>query len=99
MAFVGETEGNLKRVAKDVGYLLKNKRRIEAGEIVRHGVFGVLDRQVTRMDKAEALMERTGWDLDELVDKIERSSDSKRCEILTCCTRFSACRSQPTCRG
>lgn len=76
MAFVGETEGNLKRVAKDLEYLLKNKQRIETGEIVRHGIFGVLDRQVTRMDKAVALMDRMGWDIEELVSKIQKSSAS-----------------------
>lgn len=74
MTFIGETVGNRKRVAKDLCYLLRNQERIEAGEIVRDGVFGMLDKQVTRMGKAIALMEKTGWDLDELTQKLQDSS-------------------------
>lgn len=77
MTFIGETEGNLKRVAKDLSYLLRNAERIRAGEIVRHGVFGMLDKQVTRMSKAVALMDEMGWTLDELMERLEKSFDSK----------------------
>lgn len=77
MSFIGETEGNLKRVAKDLSYLLRNAERIGAGEIVRHGVFGMLDKQVTRMSKAVTLMDEMGWDLDELVERLEKSFESK----------------------
>lgn len=77
MSFIGETEGNLKRVAKDLSYLLRNAERIGAGEIVRNGVFGMLDKQVTRMSKAVALMDEMGWDLDELVERLEKSFESK----------------------
>src|SRR5215212_7484731 len=72
MTYIGETEGNLKRVAKDLSYLLRNKERINAGEIVRGGVFGMLDKQVTRMSKAVALMEKNGWNLDELMEKLQK---------------------------
>lgn len=77
MTFIGETEGNLKRVAKDLSYLLRNAERIRAGEIVRHGVFGMLDKQVTRMSKAVALMDEMGWNLDELMERLEKSFESK----------------------
>jgi ABC-type ATPase with predicted acetyltransferase domain len=77
MTFIGETEGNLKRVAKDLSYLLRNAERIRAGEVVRGGVFGMLDKQVTRMSKAVALMDEMGWDLDELMERLEKSFESK----------------------
>ena len=34
MMFVGETEGNLKRVHKDMDYLIRNVKRVKGGEIV-----------------------------------------------------------------
>lgn len=77
MTFIGETEGNLNRVAKDLSYLLRNAERIRAGEVIKHGVFGMLDKQITRMSKAVALMDETGWDLDELMERLEKSFESK----------------------
>ena len=77
MSFVGETEGNLKRGPKDISYLLRNKERIKAGEVVRRGVFGVLDKQVTRLGAAEALMERHGWTLDQLTEKLQKYSEAE----------------------
>lgn len=77
MSFAGETEGNLGRVVKDLSYLLRNKERIKDGEIVRGGVFGMLDKQVTRLDKAAALMDETGWDIQELMQRLQRSSEDQ----------------------
>jgi ABC-type ATPase with predicted acetyltransferase domain len=77
MTFIGETEGNLKRVAKDLAYLVRNIERIKAGEIVKNGVHGVLDKQVVRMDKAVSLMEKMDWDLDKLMEKLQTSFDAR----------------------
>jgi ABC-type ATPase with predicted acetyltransferase domain len=84
MTFVGETEGNLSRVAKDLSYLLRNRERIVAGEIIRGGVSGMLDKQLKRMKNAIALMDEMGWNqddlvkrLDEIVKRLQTSPDSK----------------------
>lgn len=76
MKYVGETEGNLSRVAKDMAYLLKNQKRVQAGEIVREDSFGIVDKQVSRMRKAAFLMEQQGWSLEELVSRLEQLTRS-----------------------
>jgi uncharacterized protein len=57
MLFIGETEGNLRRVAKDMEYLIRNAERVKAGEIVSEEACGIVDQQVARMDR-EQLVER-----------------------------------------
>jgi excisionase family DNA binding protein len=74
MVFIGETEGNLSRVAKDMAYLLKNLQRIEDGEIVKAESCGIIDKQVSRMRRAAILMEREGWTIRELVERLEKLS-------------------------
>ena len=74
MSFIGETEGNLKRVAKDMGYLLKNFKRVDSGEIVREESCGILDQQVARMRRAALLMEKQGWTIEELVERLDKLS-------------------------
>jgi excisionase family DNA binding protein len=74
MVFIGETEGNLNRVAKDMAYLLKNLQRIEDGEIVKEESCGIIDQQVSRMRRAAILMEQEGWTIAELVERLEKLS-------------------------
>lgn len=74
MVFIGETEGNLKRVAEDVAYSLRNRQRVEAQDILKKDASGIVDRQVTRMIKAVHLMEKEGWDVNDLVTRLERLS-------------------------
>jgi len=74
MVFVGETEGNLKRVAKDMMYLLKNRSRVKNREIVKEESCGIVDQQVARMNRAAALMRREGWTRSELQTRLERLS-------------------------
>lgn len=74
MVFIGETEGNLNRVAKDMAYLLKNLQRIEDGEIVKEESCGIIDQQVSRMRRAAILMEQEGWTIAELVGRLEKLS-------------------------
>jgi ABC-type ATPase with predicted acetyltransferase domain len=76
MTFVGETQGNLGRVAKDIGYLLKNQERIQSDHVVKNKVFGILDKQRARMKQAVALMERTGWNSEQLVMHLDKSPTS-----------------------
>jgi excisionase family DNA binding protein len=74
MSFIGETEGNLNRVAKDMAYLLKNMKRIENGEIVKEDSCGIIDQQVSRMRRAANLMEEEEWTINELVERLEKLS-------------------------
>jgi ABC-type ATPase with predicted acetyltransferase domain len=46
LVFIGESEGNLKRVAKDMAYLLKNRQRVNARQIVKEESCGIVDQQV-----------------------------------------------------
>jgi len=51
MTLVGFTEGNLGRIAKDMGYLYKNRTRVKKGEIAREDSVGIVDLQVSYLDK------------------------------------------------
>lgn len=77
MTFIGETEGNLGRVAKDMSYLLKNRRRVKSGEIVKEEAFGIVDQQVARMNRAAKLLEREGWSRKELAQRLARLSEDQ----------------------
>lgn len=77
MTFIGETQGNLKRVAKDISYLLRNQERVRSGQIVKGEVFGIMDRQLFRMQRAASLMDKMGWDLEELTERLEKPSESR----------------------
>ena len=75
MVFIGETEGNLKRVARDMAYLLQNKERVQKGEIVKkEDILGIVDKQVSRMKGAIRLMEQQNWSHEELVARLEKLS-------------------------
>jgi GNAT superfamily N-acetyltransferase len=74
MLFIGETEGNLRRVAKDMEYLIRNAERVKAGEIVSKEACGIVDQQVARMDRALGLMEREGMSRGQLVERLQSLS-------------------------
>ena len=74
MVFIGQTEGNLDRVAEDVAYLLKNKARIEDKSLLGNASIGIVDKQISRMNQAFALMEQQGWNIDELFIRLKRLS-------------------------
>jgi ABC-type lipoprotein export system ATPase subunit len=46
MHYIGETEGNLKRVNKDMNYVLANFERVKKGEILDAHSAGIVDLQV-----------------------------------------------------
>lgn len=74
MSFIGETEGNLGRVAKDMAYLLKNKDRVRAKMIVKEEACGIVDQQVSRMERAAQIMDREGWSEEDLIERLEKLS-------------------------
>jgi ABC-type multidrug transport system ATPase subunit/GNAT superfamily N-acetyltransferase len=53
MVYVGETEGNLKRIAKDLSYLSANESRFQR-EIFKGELFGILDTKFSQLAKATA---------------------------------------------
>ena len=77
MRYVGETEGNLERVAKDMRYLIKRFGNNSAGRIKFEETAGILDQQISRMDRSIALMKKEGIDVDSFVAKIQSLSQSK----------------------
>lgn len=70
MTYVGETEGNLARVYKDLRYLIKNADRINQGEIVQEDSNGIVDQQVARMQRAFTLMDEEDISVNELLNKL-----------------------------
>lgn len=59
MVFVGETEGNLKRIVKDLNYLKSNEERLQK-EIFKGEVFGILDTKLSQLDKATIAVNGSG---------------------------------------
>ena len=74
MTYVGETEGNLKRVAKDMRYLIGRFREDPRGKTEFESISGILDQQVARMDRSIEIMEQEGFDVDALYQKLDSLS-------------------------
>ena len=47
MRYIGETEGNLERLNKDMNYVLANLHRVRGGEILNQTTAGIVDLQVS----------------------------------------------------
>lgn len=71
MHFIGLTEGNLHRVAKDMAYLIGQKRKVLAGEIAKEHSVGVVDLQVAYMNNAITLMRKLRLKKEDLHRKLE----------------------------
>ena len=76
MIYVGETEGNLSRVAKDMRYLIGRFAKDSTGQTEFEKSCGICDKQVARMTAALELMKREGLSADELVDRLRSLSPS-----------------------
>ena len=76
MTYVGETEGNLKRVAKDMRYLIGRFREDPVGKTEFENISGILDQQVARMDRSIEIMEQEGIDVDALYQKLDSLSQN-----------------------
>ncbi len=59
MVFVGETEGNINRIAKDIQYLSENESRFHT-EIFKGEVIGILDTKFSQLAKATAASRASG---------------------------------------
>jgi uncharacterized protein len=60
MHFIGFTEGNLKRVKKDMAYILKNYNRVQDREILREESVGIVDLQVSYATKLKHIVSNGG---------------------------------------
>lgn len=74
--FIGETQGNLARVANDLRYLLENRRRVKSGQIVKEEAFGIVDQQVARLTRAISIMKENNWTATQLVERLKRVEKS-----------------------
>ncbi|HEY2861584.1 MAG TPA: GNAT family N-acetyltransferase, partial [Terracidiphilus sp.] len=74
MMYIGETQGNLDRVVKDMTYLVREHKRVQSGAIVKEESCGIVDQQVARMNRALTLMRREGWDSGELITNLKASA-------------------------
>jgi ABC-type ATPase with predicted acetyltransferase domain len=72
--YIGETEGNLGRVAKDIDYLTRNASRVHSKEIVREESCGIVDQQVSRMNNALKLMRKHKLTRRQLIKRLGRLS-------------------------
>jgi ABC-type transport system involved in cytochrome c biogenesis ATPase subunit/GNAT superfamily N-acetyltransferase len=66
MIFTGETEGNLKRIAKDLRYLKANEKRLHK-EIFKGEVFGILDTKLSQLTKADIAVNGSGKNVGQFV--------------------------------
>ena len=74
MHFIGETEGNLDRIVKDMGYLMKNVERVRNKEIALKESCGIVDHQVAKMERALKLEKEQGWSRNEFLERLDRLS-------------------------
>jgi ABC-type ATPase with predicted acetyltransferase domain len=74
--FIGETQGNLGRVANDLRYLLENRRRVKSKLIVKEEAFGIVDQQVARLTRAMVIMKDNGWSAAQLIERLKRVEKS-----------------------
>jgi ABC-type ATPase with predicted acetyltransferase domain len=80
MHFIGLTEGNLHRVAKDMAYLIGQKKKVLAGEVAREDSVGVVDLQVAYMNKALGLMQKLKLGKNEFSTKLQSLMQSMTLE-------------------
>lgn len=82
MTWIGETEGNLARVAKDMGYLLRNRERVNGRAILDPEAHGIVQSQVNRMNRAAALLDELGISYEQLVERLTAlAADADPAEI------------------
>jgi ABC-type ATPase with predicted acetyltransferase domain len=70
MKFVGVTEGNIARVAKDMKYLINRFVTSENDTTKFEDSCGICDQQITRMKNAVNVMKNTGMDIENLTKKL-----------------------------
>jgi len=72
MIFVGETEGNLRRVAKDMKYLLSRFGKEKSGQTEFEEACGICDEQISRMQRVIKIMEKEHLSEGDLIKRLSR---------------------------
>ncbi len=75
MHFVGFTEGNLKRVRKDMAYILKNYDRVKERKILKEESAGIVDLQVSYAAKLKHIVNNGGPKLREALRLMNFNGD------------------------
>jgi len=73
MHYIGDTEGNLTRVNKDMGYILKNFSRVKKGEILNEASAGIVDLQVFYATSLKQIEKDEGLSRDRLLHLLRQS--------------------------
>lgn len=77
MLYIGDTEGNLARVAKDMEYLIGRFGEGGEGKKQFGEISGILDQQVARMDRSLKLMAREGMSITDLTKSLQHLSQKR----------------------
>lgn len=74
MLYVGDTEGNLNRVANDMNYLISRFGFNKDGQAEFEEKSGICDKQISRMTWALKVMDNSGLSKKELIGRLEHLS-------------------------
>lgn len=75
MRYIGDTEGNLDRVNRDMTYILKNYSRVKKREILREESAGIVDLQVYYATHLKKIARQSGLSREKLLKLLVRSPE------------------------
>lgn len=70
MVYIGKTQGNIKRVKKDLEYILRNLERVENGEILRKESGAMVELQLKYAEKAKKILNKNNMSLKDFISLI-----------------------------
>lgn len=73
MHYIGDTEGNLKRVNTDMNYILSNFSRVKNREILKEETGGIVDLQVFYATQLKRIQRNSGLTREQLLNLLLRS--------------------------
>jgi|LSQX01.2.fsa_nt_gb ABC-type phosphate/phosphonate transport system ATPase subunit/GNAT superfamily N-acetyltransferase len=73
MHYIGETEGNLNRVKKDMKYILENFDRINNGEILSEDSVGIVEQQIHYAKCLKNIESKEGIPRDEILELLKQA--------------------------
>lgn len=73
MHYIGDTEGNIQRVNKDMNYILKNYSRVRKREILKEESAGIVDLQVFYATQLKRIQRQSGLRRKDLLKLLLRS--------------------------
>lgn len=70
MIYIGKTQGNLRRIKRDMEYILTNFRRVEKGEILRKDSGAIVELQLKYAEKAKKILKKNNMNLEDFISLI-----------------------------